>query len=116
MDFLDQKQWDNLGKYDLIVSNPPYVRQSEKKEMKLNVLNYEPDRALFVDDSDPLVFYRHIALFGKTHLQQGGSVYCEVNQYLAHDTVKLFEEMLTRDVELKRDVFGNNRFLKANVQ
>jgi release factor glutamine methyltransferase len=116
MDFLDQKQWDNLGKYDLVVSNPPYIRQSEKKEMKLNVLNYEPDRALFVTDNDPLVFYRHIAHFCKIHLQPGGSVYCEVNQYLANETVKLFEELLTRDVELKRDVFGNNRFIKANLQ
>lgn len=116
MDFLDQKHWDNLGQYDLIVSNPPYVRQSEKKEMKLNVLNYEPDGALFVTDADPLVFYRHIALFSKTHLQPGGSVYCEVNQNLANETIKLFEELLTRDVELKRDLFGNNRFLKANMQ
>ena len=116
MDFLDQKQWDSLGQYDLVVSNPPYVRQSEKKEMKLNVINYEPDRALFVTDADPLIFYRHIALFSKAHMKPGGSVFCEVNQYLANETVKLFEELLTRDVELKRDVFGNNRFLKANMQ
>lgn len=112
-DIFDKKEWAKLGYYDIIISNPPYVRHAEKNEMRKNVLNYEPGSALFVDDNNPLLFYASIAEFAKSNLKQNGSVYCEINQYLGEETYQLFEKFGFKDIQLKKDLKGNTRFIKA---
>lgn len=101
--------------FDIIVSNPPYVRELEKKEMKANVMEYEPKEALFVPDNDPLLFYRHITHFAKNSLKEGGSLYFEVNQYLAQETKQLLEDQNFTDIEVRKDLFGNYRMLKGRT-
>lgn len=101
--------------FDIIVSNPPYVRELEKKEMKANVTEYEPKEALFVPDNDPLLFYTHIARFAKNNVKEGGSLYLEVNQYLAQETKQLLEDQNFTDIELRKDLFGNDRMLKGKI-
>jgi len=113
LDFLEKKDWNNLGQYDIVISNPPYVRHMEKVEMKKNVLNYEPESTLYVDDNNPLIFYKSIAEFGLDHLKINGSLYCEINQYLSKETVKLFGSYGFKDIQLKKDFRRNNRFVKA---
>ncbi|RKN81526.1 peptide chain release factor N(5)-glutamine methyltransferase [Ulvibacterium marinum] len=101
--------------FDIIVSNPPYVRELEKKEMKVNVTDYEPKEALFVPDNDPLLFYKSIVRFAKNSLKEGGSLYFEVNQYLAQETKQLLEDQNFTDIELRKDLFGNDRMLKGKI-
>jgi len=113
LDFTDQKQVNKLPSFDVIVSNPPYVRLSEKKMMKRNVLDYEPQSALFVADEDPLVFYESIVAFASDHLKPGGKVYCELNQYLAQETAEVFYHAGFIQVEVLHDINGNERMLKA---
>ena len=98
--------------YDIIVSNPPYVRELEKAEIKPNVLENEPHLALFVADNNPLIFYSKIAELAKGNLSQNGLLYFEINQYLGKETV----EMLTQKsftTELRKDLFGNDRMTKS---
>lgn len=103
-----------LGRrFDVIVSNPPYVRSLEKEEMSDNVVKYEPDLALFVPDKDPLMFYRHIARFANENLIPGGAVYLELNQYLAGKTATLFEDENFSEIELRKDLYGNDRLLRV---
>ena len=110
----DIAKTNSLGRrFDIIVSNPPYVRALEKNEMRANVVDFEPDIALFVADDDPLVFYRHIVRFAKQNLASGGVIYLELNQYLAKETVALFEEENFSEIELRKDLFGNDRLLKV---
>lgn len=111
LDFLDSSTWNDLPKSDIIVSNPPYVTFNEKSSMRENVLNYEPHTALFVPDEDPLVFYRAIAEFGKTHLNEGGQIYCELNADLGEKTRELFNEYGYKS-ELKLDMQGNQRMMR----
>ncbi|MDR2223709.1 MAG: peptide chain release factor N(5)-glutamine methyltransferase [Flavobacteriaceae bacterium] len=99
--------------YDIIVSNPPYVRQLEKVEIKKNVLDYEPHLALFVEDSDPLIFYRKIAQLADCNLSKGGMLFYEINQYLGAETVELFESLSFEQIELRKDMMGNDRMIKA---
>lgn len=98
--------------FDIIVSNPPYVRMLEKDKMKTNVLDNEPDLALFVSDNDPLVFYRRIIEFAKVNLKKGGSLYFEINQYLGSETKALLDNDF-EEIELRKDIFGKDRMLKA---
>jgi len=100
--------------YDVIVSNPPYVRNLEKAEIKPNVLQYEPHLALFVEDSDPLIFYRKIAHLALNHLTPGGKLYFEINQYLGAETVTLLEEIGFTNVILRKDLFGNDRMISCS--
>lgn len=100
-------------KYDLIVSNPPYVRESEKKGMHKNVLEYEPAKALFVTDEDPLVFYHAIISFAKMALVNNGAIFFEVNQYLANDIVILLDKANYQSVLIYKDINGNDRFVSA---
>ncbi len=100
-------------KFDVIVSNPPYVRELEKKEMKANVLNHEPHLALFVPDEDPLIFYKKIADFALEHLSENGQLYFEINQYLGKETVEMLLEKGFKNVHLKKDIFGNDRMILA---
>lgn len=110
---LDILKTKNLPqKFDIIVSNPPYVRQLEKSEMQRNVLENEPATALYVEDEDPLVFYKKIAELAKKHLVKNGVVYLECNQYLAKETATVFEENGFK-IHLEKDIFGNDRMLKG---
>ncbi|TDN88703.1 release factor glutamine methyltransferase [Salegentibacter sp. 24] len=99
--------------YDIIVSNPPYVRELEKKEMHKNVLNYDPPSALYVKDENPLIFYNKIADLAKYALSPGGKLYFEINQYLATETVKMVQEKGFK-TELRKDMFGNFRMIKVD--
>ncbi|MDF0716195.1 peptide chain release factor N(5)-glutamine methyltransferase [Muricauda sp. 334s03] len=101
--------------FDIIVSNPPYVRELEKKEIKKNVKDFEPDTALFVPDEDPLLFYRAIIDFAENHLSEKGKLYFEINQYLGEEAKALFHTRNFSEIELRKDMFGNDRMLKANV-
>ena len=100
-------------KFDVIVSNPPYVRELEKAEMKGNVLKHEPELALFVDNTNPLIFYKAITEFATHNLKAGGTLYFEINQYLGSEMIQLLEDFNFKDIELKKDMFGNNRMIKA---
>ena len=100
-------------KFDVIVSNPPYVRELEKAEMKGNVLKHEPELALFVDNTNPLIFYKAITEFATHSLKAGGTLYFEINQYLGSEMIQLLEDFNFKGIELKKDMFGNNRMIKA---
>lgn len=100
--------------YDVIVSNPPYVRESEKKLMEPNVLEWEPAQALFVPDEDPLLFYRRIAEVGQKVLLPGGKLYFEINQALGKETGRLLHQYCYRDIRIIKDFFGNDRIVTAN--
>ncbi len=101
--------------YQVIVSNPPYVRELEKSQMQKNVLNYEPDLALFVTDDSPLLFYDKIGRLAFRHLEKNGSLYFEINQYLAKETLDLLRKIGFKDVELRKDLYGNDRMIKASL-
>lgn len=99
--------------FDIIVSNPPYVRVLEKNKMRANVLEHEPEIALFVPDQDPLVFYRAIANFALKKLTHNGRLYVEINQYLGKEMVELLSSVGFKNVELRQDIFGNDRMVKG---
>jgi len=99
--------------FDIIVSNPPYVRELEKQEIKKNVLDNEPHLALFVDDNDALVFYRKIAQLAIKNLSPNGQLFFEINQYLGKEMIELLENMGFKNIELRKDIYGNNRMIKA---
>ena len=103
------------GCYDVIVSNPPYVRECEKVDMEANVLDYDPHTALFVSDDDPLVFYRAIAEFALENLAPNGALYFEINQYLGRETCDLLIGLGYKNVELREDINGNARMIKATL-
>ncbi|HLP35549.1 peptide chain release factor N(5)-glutamine methyltransferase [Lacibacter sp.] len=113
LDFLDESNWSELSKYDIIVSNPPYIKTTEANTMSKHVLEFEPHKALFVPDEDALLFYRKIADFALQHLQPNGAVYVEINQQLGKETVDLFQQKGFA-VELKKDMSGNERIVKAS--
>ena len=100
-------------KFDIIVSNPPYVRDLEKAEMRNNVLNWEPHNALFVSDDDPLIFYRNILEFAKTHLKENGEVWFEINEYLGKEMKDLCCEMGFSNVNIYKDFREKERFLSV---
>ncbi|WP_396153746.1 peptide chain release factor N(5)-glutamine methyltransferase [Flavobacterium sp.] len=101
--------------FDIIVSNPPYVRNLEKQEIKRNVLDYEPHLALFVDDSDALLFYRKIAQLALKSLAPNGKLFFEINQYLGNETVELLEQLGFKNIELRKDFMGNDRMICASL-
>lgn len=104
---------DLLEQFDIIVSNPPYVRNLEKQEIKKNVLANEPHLALFVDDFDALIFYRKIALLATKNLNSGGQLFFEINQYLGKEMVELLNDLSFSDIELRKDIYGNDRMTRA---
>lgn len=99
--------------YDVIVSNPPYVRNLEKDAIKPNVLNYEPHSALFVEDDNPLEFYKAICNFAQRNLKETGELYFEINEYLGNEMVLLMTSSGFKNVELKQDMFGKDRMVKG---
>lgn len=101
--------------YDILVSNPPYIMQSEATDMELHVTEWEPHTALFVPDNDALRFYRAIAEIGQTEaLKPGGHIYVEINQALGKETAELFESYGYKEVTLRKDIFGNDRMIKCH--
>lgn len=101
-------------RYDVIVSNPPYITESEKQDMDANVLDWEPHTALFVPDADPLLFYRRIAELGVSMLKEGGALYFEINRAYGEETVRMLEGLGYKQIELRKDNWGNDRMIKAN--
>lgn len=106
----------HLSKFDIIVSNPPYVRNLEKQEIKNNVLKNEPHLALFVEDDNPLLFYDKISDIAKQQLTKNGLLFFEINQYLGNETVELLKSKGFTDIVLRKDLFGNDRMLRAKVE
>lgn len=102
-----------LDNYDIIISNPPYVRNLEKVEIKKNVLEFEPHLALFVEDHDPLIFYRKIAQLAHRFLNENGFLFFEINQYLGNEMTEMTKEYFT-EVELKKDAMQNDRMMKMS--
>jgi len=101
-------------KYDLIVSNPPYVLESEKKKMHNNVLNFEPHNALFVKDTDPLLFYNFISVFASQHLNSNGFLFFEINEMFENEIILILKRNNFVNIELKKDLNGKDRMIKAN--
>ncbi|MDC1162447.1 peptide chain release factor N(5)-glutamine methyltransferase [Tenacibaculum sp.] len=111
----NKKNKQNSTKLDIIVSNPPYVRELEKVEIKKNVLENEPHLALFVEDDNPLIFYNKIADLAKGNLHKNGLLFFEINQYLAKETVDMLQQKGFKNIELRKDFVGNDRMVKANI-
>jgi release factor glutamine methyltransferase len=107
---LNEAEWGKLGQFDLIVSNPPYICPSEKVQMSAQVLNFEPQVALFVPETDPFLFYSAIAQFAAIQLKTGGKVYLEINEFRAAALIQLLE-LTFDDVELLSDMQGKNRMI-----
>lgn len=103
-----------LDSYDIIISNPPYVRNLEKAEIKKNVLDYEPHLALFVEDNDPLIFYRKITQLAQKSLTENGLLFFEINQYLGEEMQQMVSEYF-KIIELRKDLQGNDRMMKCSV-
>jgi release factor glutamine methyltransferase len=106
---------DLAQEFDVIVSNPPYVRELEKQEIKKNVLDNEPHLALFVEDNDALIFYRKIAQLAQKNLNPKGQLYFEINQYLGQETLNLLLEMGFKNCELRQDIYGNDRMIQCMI-
>lgn len=102
--------------FDVIISNPPYVRELEKVEIQNNVLQNEPHLALFVQDDNPFIFYDKIADLAKKHLSENGLLFFEINQYLGIETVQLLKQKGFHKVELRKDLFGNDRMIIATLK
>lgn len=98
-------------KFDIIVSNPPYVRELEKSEMRDNVLKWEPHTALFVSDNDPLIFYRNILGFAQTHLKENGEIWFEINEFLGKEMTELCNKMGFSNIDIYKDFRDKERFL-----
>ncbi len=99
--------------FDVIVSNPPYVRDAEKRMIRNNVINYEPHLALFVKDNDPLLFYEKISELATEYLIGDGLLYFEINQYLGNETKEMLSKKKFKEIELKKDIYGNDRMIKC---
>ena len=113
-DILNENQWQELGTYDVIVSNPPYVLESEKSMMQPNVLNYEPSSALFVPDTDPLRFYE--AIFRFAGLQKKKTkIYVEINESKASELIASAEKNGMSDLSIIKDINGKDRFLSGSI-
>ncbi|HEX3167784.1 MAG TPA: peptide chain release factor N(5)-glutamine methyltransferase [Chitinophagaceae bacterium] len=115
LDFLDEEKWKQLGQHDIIVSNPPYVKQSEINTMHERVKEFEPRLALFVPDEDALIFYKKLADFSLTHLNSEGSLFVEINEALGDAVVKLFQSAGFANIEMRKDMQGKDRMVMASV-
>lgn len=106
---------DDVGKYDIIVSNPPYVCQSEATTMTRQVLDHEPSLALFVPDNDPLLFYRAIAIYGVKALKKGGMLFFEINERYGNVTADMLSSLGYEHIIIRKDFYGKQRFVKATL-
>jgi len=115
LDFLDEEKWKELGQYDIIVSNPPYVKQSEINTMHERVKEFEPYLALFVPDNDALLFYKKLSGFAVKHLKSEGNLFVEINEALGEQVVNLFQTAGFANIELRKDMQGKDRMIKATL-
>ena len=115
LDILQTTNWPLLPVVDIIISNPPYIPIKDKATIEANVLAYEPHTALFVQDNDPLLFYKAIAVFGKTHLKPSGTIYCEIHESMGDAVAKLFNANGYQCL-LKQDMQGKTRMVKAKFE
>ncbi len=115
IDILSTKNNFTSEKFDIIVSNPPYVTHSEKKYMEQNVLKYEPELALFVNDNSPIIFYIAIAKFAKKNLTKNGKLYFEINEQFGKEIVKMLISEDFSDVQILKDIYGKNRIIKCFI-
>jgi len=115
LDFLDEEKWYELHQYDIIVSNPPYVKQSEINTIHERVKEFEPHLALFVPDNDPILFYKKLSDFSMKHLNAGGKLFVEINEALGEAISNLFRSAGFLNVELKKDMQGKDRMVMASV-
>lgn len=113
-DILYPAQWQHLGQWDIIVSNPPYIPENERRLMSEQVLLYEPESALFVPDNRPLLFYEAISPFAMAHLEEKGEIYLEINEFYATETQALLKMDGWRDVQLQSDLHGKLRMIRAS--
>jgi len=113
LDLLNTHPLDQWEAFNLVVSNPPYVRNSERETMAAHVLDFEPESALFVEDEDPLVFYRAIVSFCKLHLADGGEIWVEINEQLGPETARLFIQEGFRKVHIHKDIHEKERYIHA---
>ncbi len=112
LDILKNDMLDEVN-FDVIVSNPPYVTQTEKNLMRKNVLDYEPHLALFVEDDSPLVFYIRIAQLAKRNLNKGGCLYFEINEQFGDETCQMLKKIGYESIEVRKDLNGKDRMIKA---
>ena len=112
-DILDRGGWSELGNFDVIISNPPYIPASESHLMPDHVKSFEPERALFVGDHDPLIFYRTIAEFAALHLNKAGYLFFETNEYNAKEVLIQLRDLGFQQIELLQDLSGKDRMIKA---
>ena len=112
LDFLDEANWPEMGNYDIIISNPPYIADIEKESMAGHVLDFEPHIALFVANNNPLIFYTALANFGNKYLNKNGALFVEINQALGLQTQDVFEQKNYTTL-LKKDLFENDRMIVA---
>lgn len=112
---LNSSQLKETDKFKVIVSNPPYVRRSEKMLMHKNVLEFEPHLALFVNDEDALLFYKHIADFAKSQLDADGKLYFEINEAFGHEVVEMLINKGFKNIVMKKDLFGKDRMIRCNL-
>ena len=110
------KSISECEKWDVIVSNPPYICEKEKKDIEKNVLEHEPEIALFVPDEDPLRFYRAIAQYAATALKPGGSLYFEINPIYEKEMKEMLEKLHFINIETREDAFGKRRMMKATIK
>ncbi len=101
--------------FDIIVSNPPYVRELDKEQMSKNVLDYEPETALFVKNNEPLIFYDKICSFAHKYLKPNGKIYFEINEYLSKEMIELIKNQNFTNIELKKDINNKDRMIKINL-
>ena len=113
VNFLDETSWERFEKFDIIISNPPYIPIHQKEKIPLHVREYEPAGALFVPNESPLLFYEKIAHFGKQYLEEEGNIFVELHQDFAEETKKIFEEYGYTNVIIRKDISGNERMLNA---
>jgi release factor glutamine methyltransferase len=106
--------YDLQEQFDVIVSNPPYVRNLEKVEIKKNVLDYEPHLALFVENDNALIFYKKIAELAQKNLKPNGFLFFEINQYLGAEMIGLLQDLGFKNIELRKDIYGNDRMIRCN--
>jgi len=113
LDFLDEKNWNALEQFDLIISNPPYIPENEKVSLDKNVTDFEPHLALFVANNKPLIFYEKIISFAESNLIAGGKIFLEIHEALAVETAALFNKEVY-SVEIKKDIPGKDRMIIAS--
>jgi release factor glutamine methyltransferase len=115
LDILDKTLWEQLPHFDIIVSNPPYVKQSEASSIQKNVLKYEPHIALFVEDEDALKFYKAISEFGLAHLNKNGKLFFEINEMMGKQVCELLTQYGYSNIQLKKDLQEKERMVKATL-